>query len=208
MALSDLSFKFYTDSGLTTSYSGTTLVNHNTDLSDNPQDFVLYFGSAEAEGTRTLEATSNPGVDNITLTPTDTVASWAAATAYVLGDIVEPTTPNTYRYKCTTAGTSHASTEPTWPTTPIGSTVTDGTVTWTLVSKKHPITECKLALTSGGLAGATAGAALVLGTTLESGVANAVEVNIRITNTVTTVVDTTGRPDFKLYINEVIEAEV
>lgn len=208
MALSDLSFKFYTDSGLTSSYSGTTLLNHKTDLSDNPQDFVLYFGSAEATGTRTLKATSNPGVDNITLTPTDTVTNWAAAVVRTLNDIVEPSTPNTYRYKCTTAGTSHATTEPTWPTTPLGSTVTDGTAVWTLISKKHPTTECKLALTSGGLAGATAGAALVLGTTLESGSANAVQVNVRITNTVTTVVDTTGKPDFKLYINEVIEAEV
>ena len=36
--------------------------------------------------------------------------------------------PRTYR--CTTAGTSHASTQPTWPRTDDG-TVTDGTVTWT-----------------------------------------------------------------------------
>lgn len=208
MAFSDLTFKFYEDEDLTVSYSGTLLVNHNTDLSDNPQDFVVYFGSAEAEGSRALEATSNPGVDNIILTPTQTIDEWVAATAYSVGDIVEPTTPNTYRYECTVAGTSHASTEPTWPTTPLGSTVTDGTVTWTLVSKKHPTTEIKLATTSGGLSGATGGAGLVLGTTLLSGSANAVEVNIRITNTVTTVVDTTGAPDLKLYLNEVVETEV
>lgn len=208
MALSDLSFKFFTDSGLTTSYSGTTSLTHYVDLSDGNHDITLYYGSAETTGTRQLQATSNPGVDNITLTPTDTVADWAVNTAYTLGQVVEPTTPNTYRYICTTAGTSHATTEPTWPTTPYGSTVSDGTVVWTLTSKKHPTTEIKLALSSGGLAGATAGAALALGTTLTSGVANAVPVYIRITNTVTRVSDTTGYPDIKCYINEVLETDI
>lgn len=55
--------------------------------------------------------------------------TWAATTAYSLGDFIEPTTPNTRFYKCTTAGTS-AGTEPTWPTT-TGGTVTDGTAVWT-----------------------------------------------------------------------------
>ena len=57
---------------------------------------------------------------------------WVANTAYILDDIVVPTSgkENGYSYICTTAGTSHAATEPTWPTT-IGGTVSDGTVTWT-----------------------------------------------------------------------------
>lgn len=57
---------------------------------------------------------------------------WVANTAYVLGDIVVPTSgkENGYSYICTTAGTSHAATEPTWPTT-IGGTVSDGTAVWT-----------------------------------------------------------------------------
>jgi len=54
---------------------------------------------------------------------------WAASTAYALGDVVRPTTRNSFAYECTTAGTSGA-TEPTWPTT-AGTTVTDGTVVWT-----------------------------------------------------------------------------
>jgi hypothetical protein len=64
---------------------------------------------------------------------TDT--AWAADTAYSLGDIVIPKGSgqgalNGFRYECTTAGTSHATTEPTWPTVE-GETVEDGTVTWT-----------------------------------------------------------------------------
>ena len=59
------------------------------------------------------------------------VTAWAVATAYALGDIVIPTTSNGYWYECTTAGTSHAATEPTWPTTG-GGTVSDGaTLVWT-----------------------------------------------------------------------------
>lgn len=55
---------------------------------------------------------------------------WTVATAFVIGDYVAPTTKNGYRYKCTVAGTSHASTQPTWPTT-AEATVADNTVTWT-----------------------------------------------------------------------------
>jgi hypothetical protein len=54
---------------------------------------------------------------------------WAVNTAYLADDIRVPTTANGYHYRVTVAGTSHAATEPTWPTT-IGTTVTDGTVTW------------------------------------------------------------------------------
>jgi len=57
-------------------------------------------------------------------------AAWEAATAYTLGEFVVPTTANGYCYECTTAGTSHATTEPTWPTT-VGNTVNDNTAVWT-----------------------------------------------------------------------------
>jgi len=58
---------------------------------------------------------------------------WVKDTAYAEDDIVRPTLLSTftgYVYKCTTAGTSHATTEPTWPTSP-DDTVVDGTATWT-----------------------------------------------------------------------------
>jgi hypothetical protein len=204
MALDDLTFKLYNDSALTDAFTGTLPVTHFTDLSDNPQDFTLYFGSTEAA--RQLEATSNPGVDQISLTPTNGLPAWAATTAYSVGDAVEPTTPNGYRYVCTTAGTSGGS-EPTWPTTGIGSTIVDGTVVWTFVGARHELTEIKLALTEVGLGSAVAGAALDLGTTLTSGVGNAVEFWIRVTNAVTTVGDNSGQPGILININEVEETE-
>jgi hypothetical protein len=58
--------------------------------------------------------------------------TWYAARAYLQGEFVIPTlnNQNGFQYECTVAGTSHASTEPTWPVT-VGGTVVDGTATWT-----------------------------------------------------------------------------
>jgi hypothetical protein len=57
--------------------------------------------------------------------------AWHVARAYTLGQYVVPTQSNNHYYKCTTAGTSAAETEPTWPTN--GSTVSDGlgNLVWT-----------------------------------------------------------------------------
>lgn len=77
-------------------------------------------------------STNNPsGVREVT-SPTvvgKTASNWAAATAYAVGDRVKKTSSPTHIHVCTVAGTSHASVEPTWPTT-IDATVSDGTVTW------------------------------------------------------------------------------
>ncbi len=59
--------------------------------------------------------------------------TWLADTAYDLGDVVEPTTPDGNVYECTTGGTSGA-TEPSWVTGE-GNTTTDNTVTWTCHTK-------------------------------------------------------------------------
>lgn len=64
---------------------------------------------------------------------TSSWTTWAANTAYSLDALRVPTTANGYLYMCVTAGTSHASTEPTWVTV-IGATVSDGTVTWKCVA--------------------------------------------------------------------------
>ena len=203
MALADLTFKLYTDSGLTTLFSGLHQLIHETDLSDGDQDFQLWYGSTVAG--RTLQATSNPSVDNITITPVEILPEFALNTVYTAGQLIEPTVQNGNKYIVTIGGTSDASVEPTWPTSGIGSAVTSGTATFELYQATHEPTEAKLALTAGGLAGATAGAALSLGATLTSEVANAVEINVRYTNTVTTVGNNTGQPELGFDYNERIE---
>lgn len=55
--------------------------------------------------------------------------AFAISTAYSLNDAVRPTTRNGFCYQVTTAGTS-AGSEPTWGTTP-GGTTTSGSVTFT-----------------------------------------------------------------------------
>lgn len=60
---------------------------------------------------------------------------WAAATAYTAGQVVVPTDRSGKAYLVTAGGTSHATTEPTWPTTS-GDTVTDGTVTWAIADQE------------------------------------------------------------------------
>lgn len=58
-----------------------------------------------------------------------TYSVWVLNTAYSLNAKRVPTVANGYYYTVTTAGTS-SGTQPTWPTS-VGTTVVDGTVTWT-----------------------------------------------------------------------------
>jgi hypothetical protein len=59
------------------------------------------------------------------------LTAWAANTAYTVGNKRKPTNAaNRFWLECTTAGTSHATTEPTWAYV-YGNTITDGTAVWT-----------------------------------------------------------------------------
>lgn len=120
-----VTLKFYSDAGLTTELA-TLARSANSDGSSGSIDAVVYLGST-ASG-KTFRADSNPGVDQIVLTPTDAAAG-----------------------------------------------------------SGHPASEIKLALSAGGLAGATGGAALNLGTQILSGAANALAIYMRWTNTVSAV---------------------
>ena len=51
------------------------------------------------------------------LSTPESAATWQSRTTYVVGDWVEPITPNGFVYRCTRGGKSFT-TEPTWPTTP------------------------------------------------------------------------------------------
>lgn len=77
------------------------------------------------DGDIVLEANTTNGRIAVGFTP----EKWEAATTYAEGQQVVPTTLNGYIYRCITAGDSHATTEPTWPTT-IGGDVTDNTAEW------------------------------------------------------------------------------
>jgi hypothetical protein len=62
-------------------------------------------------------------------------AAWATDAAITRDEVREPTTANGYKYRADIDGTTHGSTEPTWPTT-VGLTVADNGITWECESKK------------------------------------------------------------------------
>jgi hypothetical protein len=116
-------------------------------------------GASELTGASGIGPTSyanyNYATANGSFQISEAYPTWATATAYVAGvqasdtgvsagggltteKWVFPLTWNGCIYECTVSGTSHASTEPTWPTT-VGNTVTDGTVTWKCVRALIPI---------------------------------------------------------------------
>lgn len=74
--------------------------------------------------------------------PDQVSTAWAVATAYAIGDWVQDSADLDYPliFECTTAGTSHASTEPTWSgAVADGDTVADdGTLVWTAREQRLP----------------------------------------------------------------------
>ena len=81
---------------------------------------VYYFPYAKAIDTSHDHAYANISTD------------WLVATVQIVGDKVKPTSPDGRLYaECTTAGTTHASTEPTWPIR-AGDTVSDNGTVWTM----------------------------------------------------------------------------
>ncbi len=67
-------------------------------------------------------------------------AAWQAGHAYSVGAIVKPTSNNSRTYRCVTAGTSHATTEPVWTTTAGATQPTDGTVVWECIGATGHVT--------------------------------------------------------------------
>lgn len=169
--------KFYADAGLTTALTEQT-INHLLDGSTDPKDITFYLGSTTSNVFRNL---NNPGVDDLVCEITNATPLWQASTAYVANDTARTTAKNGYLYKVqsiTGGGVSGAS-EPTWPTT-LAATVVDNEVTWVCEAKVHESNEIKLALSSVGLASATSGASLTLGTVINGGSSNAMPIFMRI----------------------------
>ncbi len=196
-------FKLFTDAGLTieaTQIQGRQLSDGSTPADENDQ--VLYLGSTTAS--RRARATSDPGTDPIEVTPAYAVTAWSGGLSVSADDIVMPTSNNGYKYQAQNSGTTHASTEPTWPTT-IGQTVVDNGITWECIDDLHQPSEVTLAATAGELATNTPGAALNLGTQILSGTGNATPIHIRM--------DQDSHPvgtwsDLKLAITELDEESI
>lgn len=89
----------------------------------------------EVTGTNYTAGGTTLASKTVTVTAANSWATaWATGHAYAVGDIVRPTTGNGHLFRCIVAGTSHATTEPTWPTVS-GQTVVDNTVTWAEIGR-------------------------------------------------------------------------
>lgn len=71
----------------------------------------------------------------VTFVDDSSVTAWATGTAYAVGDLVRPTSADGHIYMCVVAGTSHATTEPTWDTTPGQDSPSDNGVIWSEVGR-------------------------------------------------------------------------
>jgi hypothetical protein len=96
-----------------------------------PDGSIAANGQLQASIGRPLEGGLLLTVGKQTFASTQLIAAWQAAHAYVLNDLIVPTTANGHYYKATVAGTSAAVTEPTWVTN--GGTNPDGAgaLVWT-----------------------------------------------------------------------------
>jgi len=164
-----MSFAFYSDAALTAPVTG-LILQHKADGSLGPVKRQLWIGSPNAAVK--LQAASNPGVDPLTLSITQLHPARADSEVIVAGDRRRISPSNNTIFEANNSGTTAAA-PPSWNTT-IGATTVDGGVTWTAVAKEDTPDELRLALTEGGLAGASPGAGLSLGATILGGVSNAV----------------------------------
>lgn len=197
-------FQLYTSSALTTPITVKELL-HKTDQSDNPQVLPsVFLGSTDSS--RELGALSNYGVDDLVLSIVDTLPEWEADTSYSLGDRVQEVGGGSYVWEVTTAGTSDSS-EPSWNAGGLGSTTADNDIVWTKRATHHTIEEITLALTEGELDTNTPGDSLPLGPTISGGTGGALEIFIKVENSVTVVSNSASQYELALELNDAIEIE-
>jgi hypothetical protein len=168
---------FHTDSALLVPIANSD-VDHFSDGSNDPQDFLFYYGSTVI--TKKFEDKTNPGIDDLFVSIINATDLWAPSTVKEVTNTARTTAKNGYRYKVSSisGGAATGASEPAWPIT-IGQTVVDNEVTWTNDGKLHESIEIKIASTSLGLDSATPGAPLSLGTGFNGGAANAKQVFAR-----------------------------
>ena len=193
---------FFSDSGLQNPVPGDVMEFGNTETK------IVYLGSNE--DSMKFEATSNPGTDPILVSVTHTVPERQDSTVYALNDQVRSASHNGYKYKAISIrGTGQtAATPPIWPTT-VGQTVDDDSdpgidgVTWECIAKTHEPEEVELS--DDGITWQSPGADLNMGPTILSGVGNAEDVHIRVT-------DGTTKPstltELGLLLNDITEGAV
>jgi len=66
-----MAFAFYTDSSLTVPLAGNLVFEEPVDHSSTPDDIILYYGAPSSTPETKVKASSDPGVDQIAVSITD-----------------------------------------------------------------------------------------------------------------------------------------
>ena len=120
--------------------------NHNRYFRTRVNDLMVYYDGLPWPGTVWQANTEYEDATTTLDYVIPVTDSWNATQAYALDDLVWPTTPNGFTYRCTTAGVADATEPASWPRNE-GDTVTDGTVTWT--AERGLVYRCTVPGTSG-----------------------------------------------------------
>lgn len=135
-------------------------------------DAVVYFGSNNPDEYLT------PATDaQIILKPVNLLKKWQPNYYYAINDIIEPTSPNGYMYRCVQAGKT-TDTEPEWWVGKLPGKA--GNAVFVECGQVFSPTAIKLALSRSALGSAIGGEGVKLGAKLQGG--KAIPVYIRINN--------------------------
>ena len=160
---------------------------------------MLYFGSPDSN--IALQTVNNQGVDNVALSPVQSLRQPERDTAVNIGQCF---IVNNIVFQCVEAGTT-ASNAVSYPSY-VGAVATDGTATLNAIYTAHRPNEIKLALSESGLETATAGGALQLGNTIQGGASIAIYYSI--TNGVEQVSDTGAYANLCIALNDCVEVDL
>lgn len=188
-----MAFGLYTDEEMTMPATGLSFVFNQE---NNTRQGVLYFGSPDSN--IALQTVNNQGVDNVILSPIQSLGQPERDTALNIGQCF---IVNNIVFQCVEAGVT-ASNTVSYPSY-VGAVATDGTATLNAIYTAHRPSEIKLALSEPALENATAGGALQLGNTIQGGAAIAIYYSI--TNGVEQVSDTGAFANICIALNDCVE---
>ncbi len=195
-----ISFKFYTDSSMTTPLpvvNGKPIMRIEFNGAETKTG-VLYFGSKTVG--RQLGVQESSTDTKIKLSVAETNQAWVASKAVTAGKIVQP--ENGFMYRAAKGGTT-GSAVPVWPITP-DTGVDDGTTRWVNIGRSFDMSNLKLASSESGLVSGLQ--TLDLAATLASGAA--VPIWFKAVNTDAYLRSDATDPIVRIQINKVTEKAV
>ena len=208
MATNLLSFQLYTDAQLT-KYAGSQkgdsrIIAINYDTNTTQLDYLYYFGSSLVNRKLMPTGSDDTTSGQIEIRLTDTLPLAPRNKSLKKGEIYASPDGNNFAYQVTTAG--YTDTALVGYTTQVGGGTKDGNAQLTNIGQRHRASEVKLSLTQNGLNSAQAGATLLLGASLQSGISYAKPIYMRINSTIKDTYDATNYPMVDLTLNDCVES--